>query len=164
MKSTALIVLLSLALAGVANAEVYKWVDEDGNVHFTDTPPPKQETEEVKIDRAPTPTYRSSDSLDSAGGGVDDEATARAICTKAISNLRRFAPIWVRKIRGRMDEMSPEQKAEAEAAIKEMNQGIREATSSMDECIADMKNPESRAGAECMANAPDADTAMFCVL
>ena len=35
--------LASWRAAMAAHAEVYKWVDEDGNVHFTDTPPPKQE-------------------------------------------------------------------------------------------------------------------------
>lgn len=32
-------VILLLALAGSAHAEVYRWVDQDGNVHYTDKPP-----------------------------------------------------------------------------------------------------------------------------
>jgi len=32
--------ILSVALAGAATAsEIYKWTDDDGNVHYTDTPP-----------------------------------------------------------------------------------------------------------------------------
>ena len=35
--------------ASVVNAKVYKWVDENGQVHFTNTPPPKKKITEVKI-------------------------------------------------------------------------------------------------------------------
>jgi len=31
-------VVLALLATGLASAQVYKWVDEDGNVHFSDTP------------------------------------------------------------------------------------------------------------------------------
>ena len=31
-------ILLMLGLFGTANADIWKWVDEDGNVHFGDTP------------------------------------------------------------------------------------------------------------------------------
>ncbi len=32
-----------------ASAKVYKWVDEDGQVHFTNTPPPKKKITEVEV-------------------------------------------------------------------------------------------------------------------
>ena len=39
---SALAVVLSLALVAAAGAEgtIYKWTDKEGNVHFTDCPPP----------------------------------------------------------------------------------------------------------------------------
>jgi valyl-tRNA synthetase len=42
-KSLILVSLLALyALSGLAHAgKVYKWVDKDGNVHYTNTPPPE---------------------------------------------------------------------------------------------------------------------------
>ena len=32
-----------------ANAEIYKWVDESGNVHFTDSPPKDKSSEEITL-------------------------------------------------------------------------------------------------------------------
>jgi hypothetical protein len=41
-KSLVLVSLLALCAAGVVHAgKVYKWVDKDGNVHYTNTPPPE---------------------------------------------------------------------------------------------------------------------------
>lgn len=37
-----------LTAAPVAAAGMYKWVDEDGNVHYSQTPPPSGEAEELK--------------------------------------------------------------------------------------------------------------------
>ncbi len=31
------------------NAEIYKWIDEQGKVHFTDNPPNNKPAEEVKL-------------------------------------------------------------------------------------------------------------------
>lgn len=37
---TPLLLLMMLVFSGNAAAAMYKWVDEDGNVHYTQTPPP----------------------------------------------------------------------------------------------------------------------------
>ncbi len=42
---------LSLALPSIVTAEVYQWVDEKGELHFSDTPPPKSKQRGVKVDR-----------------------------------------------------------------------------------------------------------------
>lgn len=36
-------------LSSSVNAEIYKWIDDNGNVHFTDKPPANQKTEEVEL-------------------------------------------------------------------------------------------------------------------
>lgn len=47
-------VLLLGALPGIASAAVYKWVDENGQVQYSQTPPPGGiETQEIKV--APPP-------------------------------------------------------------------------------------------------------------
>jgi hypothetical protein len=53
MKSRLLLCAL-LCLPVMAGAKVYKWVDKDGNVHFTETPPPEEivEAEEVDTSRS----------------------------------------------------------------------------------------------------------------
>lgn len=171
MKSVTFAILLTLALGMAAHAEVYKWVDADGNVHFSDTPPPnpEQESEEVKIQRSSTTTLarnpRSSTGGDS-GGGDSGKVTAddRKLCSKAVSNLSRFSAVWERKIRQKMPEMGAAEKAKAEQAIKELRANIKEAKADMSQCTSDLDDPANRQAAECIANAPNADAAMFCVL
>ncbi len=49
----ALLVLLVTVPLGAA-AEIYKWIDENGQVHFTDSPPPNQgERVEVEVQKPP---------------------------------------------------------------------------------------------------------------
>ncbi len=55
-KRIALGLTLGLMLAaGPSQAEFYKWTDESGQVHYTQTPPPKQQAEKIKVDTG-TPT------------------------------------------------------------------------------------------------------------
>lgn len=52
-----LLLLAAFALPiGDAEAKMYKWVDEDGVTHFTDTPPP-DEVAEDSVSTLPTVTY-----------------------------------------------------------------------------------------------------------
>lgn len=48
--------LIAVLAAAPAAAELYKWVDADGNVHYTDTPPPAnaKKTERKKLGDKPT--------------------------------------------------------------------------------------------------------------
>ncbi len=162
MRLLALILAASLAMTTAAHAEVYKWVDEDGNVHFTDTPPPKQKTEEVKIHSGPSNSgnYTSTRNLGDKASAAND----RALCAKAVSNLSRFSAVWERKIRAKMPSMEPAEKASAEQALSELKANIQEAKKDMSQCTNDLDNGDNRSTAECMANAPNADAAMFCVL
>lgn len=43
------LICLLVLLSGLANAEVFKWVDQDGNVHFGDAPKSSQQVEKVDI-------------------------------------------------------------------------------------------------------------------
>ena len=52
MKKQTALLLLALATALSANAEIYKWKDKDGNIQFSDVPPP---TGEVKTLREAPP-------------------------------------------------------------------------------------------------------------
>ena len=55
-------------------------------------------------------------------------------------------------------------KADAEKALRELRAGIQEARKDMSQCTNDLDNGDNRSAIECMANAPNADAAMFCVL
>lgn len=54
------VVLLLCTAVYSANAGVYKWVDDDGNVHFGDRPPLHKESSEVKIKKSPANNSGSS--------------------------------------------------------------------------------------------------------
>ena len=54
MKTFALACLLALPLAAGAQ-QMYRWIDEGGRVHFTDTPPPESAKKSEKIEVKPTP-------------------------------------------------------------------------------------------------------------
>ncbi|WP_330178236.1 DUF4124 domain-containing protein [Candidatus Vondammii sp. HM_W22] len=47
------VVLLLCSAVYSANAGVYKWVDDDGNVHFGDRPSMHKDSSEVKIKKSP---------------------------------------------------------------------------------------------------------------
>lgn len=51
------LILLSLSFAQTLSAQVYKWTDENGRIHFTDSPPVGAKTK--KIDVTPKNTYQS---------------------------------------------------------------------------------------------------------
>lgn len=60
-----LLLLPALALAGEA-ATTYKWVDEDGKVHYSDSPPPGVEATEAELPpliTVPPPTTQTESSL-----------------------------------------------------------------------------------------------------
>ncbi|ENO93256.1 hypothetical protein C662_08385 [Thauera sp. 28] len=52
------VVLLALLIALPASAQIYRWTDSAGQVHFTDTPPPSEDYAVIQRPRttaAPTP-------------------------------------------------------------------------------------------------------------
>ena len=58
-----LILTTLLILSGSASAGLYKWVDDDGNVHYSQKPPRDQQFERLKepppAPEEPTPLYKS---------------------------------------------------------------------------------------------------------
>jgi hypothetical protein len=54
MSKPKLRILLIILIAGLASAQVYKWVDEEGGVHFGDRPPESAEPEEMILPRGPS--------------------------------------------------------------------------------------------------------------
>jgi hypothetical protein len=45
-----LLILALICLPLMAGAKVYKWVDKDGNVHFTESPPPEDAAQSEEVD------------------------------------------------------------------------------------------------------------------
>lgn len=48
-RSYIMIIMLSLWVATPAIAEIFKWTDSKGKVHFTDSPPKDQQVEQVEV-------------------------------------------------------------------------------------------------------------------
>lgn len=68
------ILLLIFAFLPAAAQQVYRWVDEEGNVQYTDTPPPdERESERVQIRRGPSEVLED----ESDNGDADDEDRIR---------------------------------------------------------------------------------------
>lgn len=49
------VLILCLGISAAAAAPIYRWVDDKGQVHYTDQPPPGVESTPVEIDSAPDP-------------------------------------------------------------------------------------------------------------
>lgn len=66
MKTRSLLSLASLAflvaVAGTANAELFKWVDENGKTHYGDSVPERyqQKQQSLKVDKAPSQADRDA--------------------------------------------------------------------------------------------------------
>lgn len=116
---TSLILLLALAMTPQLNAEIFKWTDEYGRVHFTDAPPNGSNSKPVDI--GPINTYGAPskiliDETLSRPTGVKGKkdrviiysTTWCGVCTKAKNWLRQnkiaFSDYDVEKTdRGRND-------------------------------------------------------------
>lgn len=73
MRTTACIALLALLAASAAPAQVYRWVDQDGVVHYSDTPQPG--AEEMHLPESPTAAPGSAfEPLRRTRWAGDDEA------------------------------------------------------------------------------------------
>ena len=75
-KTTLLVLLLTTVSLPVCAVSLHKWADENGNVHYSDKPPPGQQTETIQVD-----TGRVDDSntkrLDGYQEQVDEIFTKR---------------------------------------------------------------------------------------
>lgn len=56
MRNIPLLLVLAFLLAGNAHAELYRSIDKDGKVHYSDTPlQDSDDVAELKVDKAPVP-------------------------------------------------------------------------------------------------------------
>jgi hypothetical protein len=137
----------ALAIATTASAEIYKWVDKDGNVQYSDTPPAAVQAKPMSINAAPAtpsaaqPTYverekeyqkRVADQKDASKKEEDSTKLAaqkEADCkqaTAALQGLDMQIPIWRTDASGERTYLSDEQReAEKVRAQKAMDESCR---------------------------------------
>ena len=130
---------LLLLVPALAGAQAYRWVDEQGKVHYTQTPPPKGDYGEVA---PPPPSPGASETLDAlsnrareggeAQGQAQDQKKAAAAeqqreqrCTQAKRQNARFqvtGRYYSAGPDGQREYMSAEQidqkRAEAQAGME----------------------------------------------
>ena len=80
MKRLAL-ALVVLALAPLASAQLYKWVDKDGKVHYSDQPPPAQASKQINV--APGPATPAPSALEKDKALDKNRSEARDAAKKA---------------------------------------------------------------------------------
>ena len=73
----ALVILLAGAPLQPTQAKLYKWVDENGNVTYSERKPPDRSFTEVKIRTAPITPEQSSEQLDSLKEKADTQKEDR---------------------------------------------------------------------------------------
>ncbi|TNC79826.1 MAG: hypothetical protein C9356_17355 [Oleiphilus sp.] len=78
---TSLILLLCFTVSSAHAEKVYKWVDEAGNIHYSDIKPNAENVENVKV--------RGSKSSSSGGNSAQDKA--KAIDEQASADLEKKA-------------------------------------------------------------------------
>ena len=63
--------LLFLSLTSTVNAKVYKWVDENGVIQYTQYPPARGESEEINTPAGPSSSAPNRDSLQNQAQSSD---------------------------------------------------------------------------------------------
>lgn len=70
--------ILAISWLGVAEARMYRWVDEDGTTVYSQSPPPSGEAAEIKLNTAPPsplqPSPASQTATDTAPDGASPES------------------------------------------------------------------------------------------
>lgn len=76
----AIFICLSVLISGPLHAETYKWVNEEGVVTYSQTPPPSMEAEKVKLRQSRTSSGPSSkDRLNDMRQRLEDNAEDREL-------------------------------------------------------------------------------------
>ena len=142
-----LTVLILLLFAGLLDAEkIYKWVDEDGQIHYSSQKPAGQEVEKIKVSKGPkVATTATTAEAESEKKGDElkkdaeadaaakaqlakaDQANRKKMCEQARNNLAALnATIRVNTVdekTGQTVRMTDDQRV---AAMKNAQQGIKE--------------------------------------
>jgi len=104
-----LVCLFMLISSSVYAGSIQKWIDDEGNTHYGDVPPPSVHTDEIRVDVAPsnpgkplprletsdpesgTSESSTTDSSSPGGAEPDPEMTddqAKAICKQAHQEIK----------------------------------------------------------------------------
>lgn len=113
-------VVVVLAATGAADAQqVYRWMDEQGNVHYTDRPPPEKNAEALSIEIQPTDhettiraerdraeflDHREQDQADDAHDAAAEQTDRENLARSCAQARERVATIESARRLSRVDE------------------------------------------------------------
>ena len=92
-----LIYLILAISTSLTAGTIHKWIDEDGNVHYGDTPPVSSKTESVRVLSKPSnpgkalPRLTSPENAEQAAGQQQKQASAeqaKIVCENARQDLQ----------------------------------------------------------------------------
>lgn len=92
-----LCVLFLSCVATVSQAQVYRWVDQNGNVNYTQSPPPSGESETVKLHKLPEGvTENAQEELEKLRRQQAEEEKAQQVKRQNESNAAAAADLQKR--------------------------------------------------------------------
>ncbi len=83
----AALLLLSLTPMTAQAAQMYKWTDKEGRVHFTDTPPPPDARETKAVSAAENAAASTSSASEAGGNGNETAAERTARLQRAAAGI-----------------------------------------------------------------------------
>ncbi len=118
-----LVFVLLLSLPALCNAgQVYKWRDKDGNIHYSDVEPPKQDAQRKNV-KNKNPKAMTPEEL-AAKAKADKLAAKKASCDQSKQNVATITDSKYAKITmdidgdGKPDELTPAQRASQTEVLK----------------------------------------------
>ncbi|MEM7282372.1 MAG: DUF4124 domain-containing protein [Pseudomonadota bacterium] len=149
-----------LVCPSVMAAKVYKWVDENGKVHYSDTP--RASASKVVMESSKP----ASDSLaNTTAKSATVEKAHQVLCQKATRNMKRFIPD-IEEMAKQAMEMDPSaSKADFQEAMSALQELKRVPASALtNSCVNDYDtDDQARSFATCFGEANSAMEASVCM-
>lgn len=125
-----LVLALALGVAGSALAQsgatkVYKWTDKEGRVHYSSTPPPEGEAQEMRVRADPaTPVATAPEAEAKPDPDAERKEGFKRNCEAARANLAQFQQQGQLMTRNPDGSMTPVSDAAKQAGIAQAQKDI----------------------------------------
>ncbi len=86
--------LLVMAPVESSSARLYKWVDEYGNVTYSERKPPGQQAEEIRVRTAPASPSQANEQLDSMRDKTENQRKDREFASTAASENQKEVEVF----------------------------------------------------------------------
>ncbi len=86
--------LLVMAPVDSSSARLYKWVDEYGNVTYSERKPPGQQAEEIRVRTAPASPSKANEQLDSMRDKTENQRKDREFASTAASENQKEVEVF----------------------------------------------------------------------